>query len=351
MIGDMIQKLRAMQIANPDALGALGAGMLSGQTTPQALAMGFQGMQGARQQMMERQKAEAEQARQQAQMTATAAFLKARGADPSLIQMAQSGAGKDAFDMWSKTQKVEETPTDEFGLNPQYGTDANGNPVLLQLSKSGRAMQTAMPDGVTLSKEPIKLDAGTHFVLLDPISRQAVGTIPKENYREAYDTAAGKEAGAARADAQLNLGTALQKADYSIQLIDDMINHPGRETATGTSGLLDPRNYIPGTDATNFRVRRQQLEGRTFLEAFESLKGGGQITEVEGRKATEAIARLNTAQSDDEYLAALRELRGILEIGKARAMARAGVSETQPVTQQPAAPQRYRFNPQTGELE
>lgn len=103
-----------------------------------------------------------------------------------------------------------------------------------------------------------------------------------------------------------------------ISVVDMAINHPGRETATGASGRFDPRNYVPGTEATDFQVVLDQINGAAFLQAFETLRGGGQITEVEGTKATNAIARLNRAQSDAEFLKALKELRGIMGKGYAR---------------------------------
>lgn len=242
----------------------------------------------------------------------------------------------------------EATGPSELGLNPQYGVDANGNPVLIQIGKDGKAVQTALPEGVTLSKEPIKMDAGTHFVLLDPITRQPVGQIPKENREAARETAIGKIEGETLGEAQVNLGGTLQKADQSISLIDQMLEHPGFEAATGLSSIIDPRNYIAGTDATDFNVMRKQLEGKAFLEAFESLKGGGQITEVEGKKATEAIARLSTTQSEQAYREALMDLRGILELGKLRSMQRAGQGGE---AASPTQSRRLRFNPQTGELE
>lgn len=98
-----------------------------------------------------------------------------------------------------------------------------------------------------------------------------------------------------------------------IKLIDKALNHPGRETATGASFKYDPRNYLPGSDATNFRVLADQLRGGTFLQAFQSLKGAGAITQVEGTKAEQAIARLEQAQSDEEFVVALQELRAIAE--------------------------------------
>ena len=90
----------------------------------------------------------------------------------------------------------------EYGLNPQYGVDESGNPVLIQIGKDGTSTRTPLPEGVSLSKEPIKMDAGTHWVLLDPITRQAVGMVPKDNMGAARDTAVGKEQGEAVSDYQ-----------------------------------------------------------------------------------------------------------------------------------------------------
>jgi hypothetical protein len=113
--------------------------------------------------------------------------------------------------------------------------------------------------------------------------------------------------------------TAIAKAEESLAIIDKAINHPGRKAATGTSSVLDPRNYIAGTEPMNFQVVLDQLGGQAFLQAFESLKGGGQITEVEGKKATDAMARLNRKQSDAEFKKSLEDLRSVVSTGLARA--------------------------------
>jgi hypothetical protein len=231
----------------------------------------------------------------------------------------------------------------EYGLNPQYGTDQNGNPVLIQIGKDGKAVQTALPDGVSLSKEPIRLDAGTHFVLLDPITRQPVGTVAKNLAGAEVDKATGK----AQGEAMANLPNAEVTAKTILDMIQGVRNHPGRETATGMSSVIDPRNYIPGTEATNFRSRLDQLQGQTFLQAFESLKGGGQITEVEGKKAEQAIARLNTAQSEQEFMTALTDLESVVNTALSKAQRKAGVATTAPGGEV----KRYKYNPATGELE
>ena len=133
----------------------------------------------------------------------------------------------------------------------------------------------------------------------------------------------GTEMAKAESEALASLPQTIQTADETIALLTQALNHPGRTVATGLSGTLDPRNYVPGTDARDFRVLLDQIGGRAFLQAFESLKGGGQITEIEGRKATEAMARLNTAQSDEAFEAALKELIGIAQKAKTNALRRA----------------------------
>jgi hypothetical protein len=60
------------------------------------------------------------------------------------------------------------------------------------------------------------------------------------------------------------------------------------------------------------------LDGQAFLQAFESLKGGGQITEIEGQKATQALGRLDDYQDPEDYKQALIELRDILSTAMGR---------------------------------
>lgn len=114
----------------------------------------------------------------------------------------------------------------------------------------------------------------------------------------------------------------IDSALNAYKLVDQALNHPGLGTATGLSGTLHPSNYIPGTDAMNFKSISKQLQGNAFLSAYAALKGGGQITEIEGTKAENAIARLQTAQSTEEYKSALKDYQSVI----AQGLKRAGVS-------------------------
>lgn len=224
----------------------------------------------------------------------------------------------------------------EIGIGADGGTDrtrystqpgildlGNGKKVPIQYGDDGSINIPDLPEGAKV---------------LDP-------------YEKARDTATGKAEGEAIGKVRGNLGKVLQTADTSIKLIDAMLTHPGRETATGLSSVIDPRNYIAGTDAANFNVRRGQMEGRVFLDAFDSLRGGGQITETEGEKATKAMARLDAAQSDAEFFAALEELKGLLELGKQRAIDQASGAGGAPTNAPPAAGRVPVYNPQTGEFD
>jgi hypothetical protein len=78
-------------------------------------------------------------------------------------------------------------------------------------------------------------------------------------------------------------------------------------------------------DAERVQSRIDQTMGESFLEAFGSLKGGGQITEIEGQKATQAITRLgNTRMDEKDYRDAIKELKTIVQNGVIRARVMAG---------------------------
>lgn len=144
-----------------------------------------------------------------------------------------------------------------------------------------------------------------------------------------------------RADRQRTMDAQRASIGSQIDVIDKALNHPGRESATGLSGSLDPRNYVPGTDARNFQVLLDQIGGSAFLQAFESLKGGGQITEIEGKKATDAIARLNRAQSDSEFEQSLKDLRDVMSRGQQRLLRSQGNEMMRPISaQQPQMQQQ-----------
>lgn len=162
---------------------------------------------------------------------------------------------------------------------------------------------------------------------------------------------AGKRRNAARAA----LPQLTADVNYSVKLIDRALSHPGLTAVVGApnpfKGGLGGDRAIPGSPAADFLAVQKQLAGKQFLAAYDSLKGTGQITEIEGKKATEAMGRLSTAQSNEEFKAALQELRDLLLTGLQRTRQAAGpVAGAAPAPRQPAvgAPaQTLRYDPKT----
>ncbi|WP_139975343.1 hypothetical protein [Ochrobactrum sp. CGA5] len=211
-------------------------------------------------------------------------------------------------------------PSGDLGLNPQYGVDKDGNPVLLQLGKNGKVVQSQLPEGVSLSKEPIKLDAGTHFVLLDPITRQPVGQIPKDVAGAASQAAIGKSQGEAAA----SLPGDLQQAEQTISQIDSLLASDGLSSIVGPVDQYRP-SWSLGSSGRDALSRLRQLQGGAFLQAFGMLKGGGQITEIEGAKAEAAMARMDRALNEEDFRNALKDFRDAVSQGMVKMRRQAGV--------------------------
>jgi trehalose-6-phosphatase len=148
--------------------------------------------------------------------------------------------------------------------------------------------------------------------------------------------AAAKETGAAIAKgnvaAQQALPGVISNAQDAVSLIDQMVGkqevrdksgkviqaagaaHPGFENAVGTTWKPGFR-FIPGTDAADFQSLFEQVKGSAFLEAFNTLKGAGAISEKEGEKATAARTRMSAAQSENEFVKAAREYQDVIRKG------------------------------------
>jgi hypothetical protein len=93
--------------------------------------------------------------------------------------------------------------------------------------------------------------------------------------------------------------------------------HPGFEGVVGM-GVPGVR-FIPGTQAASFDALFRQAEGGAFLQAYESLRGTGQITEIEGSKATSALTRMERSQTEVEFVKAAREFANVIRGAVARA--------------------------------
>jgi hypothetical protein len=133
-----------------------------------------------------------------------------------------------------------------------------------------------------------------------------------------------KQIGEAEGKVAVAAPSSLAAALTSLKAAKDLRAHPSfNDEITSLNGGLGKvglvNRQIPGSQAYDFNSRVEQLKGKTFLEAFNALKGGGAITKEEGEKATIALGRLDAALTPKDFTAALDDLEGVVKTGMKRA--------------------------------
>jgi len=160
--------------------------------------------------------------------------------------------------------------------------------------------KVSWPNGNELTPDE---SSGLQMAQYDPTTASAV----------AQAGAGGKAVGALSGAAQMALPQAENTLNRIGQTLDLMENHPGFASAVGMG--LPKAKEIPGTQEADFANLHDQMVGKAFLMAFDSLRNAGQITEVEGKKATEALNRMSMATSEKAYRAGMADFRvGVQDI-------------------------------------
>ena len=172
---------------------------------------------------------------------------------------------------------------------------------------------------------------------------------PEFQARMASAKAAATEAAKSDVAAINEAPAAIEAGQRTLALLNRMVGdpkgkggaakpHPGFTGVVGATFTPGMR-LVQGTPEADFDGMLEQALGGAFLEAYERLKGTGQITEVEGKKATQAITRMGRAVSESEFLAAATEFRAAVETALTRTQTRLSLaqSRTAPApTAQPA---------------
>lgn len=129
------------------------------------------------------------------------------------------------------------------------------------------------------------------------------------------------------AKAQSGLGNSQEQTNQMLDLLNEIEGHKGLSAVVGVPNPLQGRipfvGNVAGSPAADFQTKLDQLGGKQFLQAFEILKGGGAITQIEGEKATNAIASMQTAQSEDQFIQSLNTFKEIVQRAAKRAQAKA----------------------------
>jgi hypothetical protein len=222
------------------------------------------------------------------------------------------------FAAFLKSNKEQAT---KFGMNPVYGQTPDGRTVLGTVGNDGTFKQLDLPEGFTPQSGVEKIDMGTSWQLRDKKDGRIVGVVPKDLTGAEAQKAKGKIQGQVQAALPGDIAT----ADQTVKQIDDLIKNPGLDSIVGP--LDQFRGSVAlGDQGRDALARYNQLKGRAFLQAYSTLRGGGQITEVEGAKAENAMARMDRAQSEADFRAALTDFRDAVKTGVQKLKEKAGVA-------------------------
>jgi len=236
------------------------------------------------------------------------------------------------------------------GLQPVMveETDANGQRVVVPYfpTQTGELRRGQLPPGARVAEGIRTVDMGTGTGILGGRTGTPMGVVPRDTAGREREERVGQAQGIDIAKAPEIIST----SNRSISQINEVLNHPAFSTA---SGVLSPLQNIPGTSAYDFGRRLEQLQGVAFLQAFDSLRGAGAVSNREGEIAQTAIARIKAGLSPSDLRKALDELRMIAEAAKEKGLAAAqgrpapALQEPSPQSQQP----RLRYNPATQRVE
>jgi hypothetical protein len=220
---------------------------------------------------------------------------------------------------WTKDQG---TQLAQAMLKQKLAPDAP--PASIQEHKYVQSLPEAQRDEFFKVKRQERfLDLGTHYQ--DPRTGQVYS---KDNVTPARDKASGTAQGEAQGKVAANLPNFERATADLLSEIDALDKDESLGNVTGMVGGRIPKNlHAPGQARAQSRI--EKIQGSAFLQAFETLKGGGAITEAEGAQAKASLNRLQTqTMGTPDYKAALAEFKGevvkLLEIARQRAKGGAG---------------------------
>lgn len=341
---------------NQNLLNAIGSGLGQGQNIQSGLTAGLAQVPQAKQ--LDQQQAEKLKASKLAeqQLNATKNWLQSN--HPDLAQMVD--AGMPVQEAWQAAMQrmqpkggapnaLAENATVRQQLADQYGLQGDdktrfvltgelpggnqsvrasvGQPVPMRNRKTGEwAPFAPMSDGTIQNQMTGELANQADWIF-DPGAAAA-------------DKSAGTAYGTAQGGVQFSLPNAKLNLEQELANIDALKNDTkGREETFGNIAGI-PQQWFGATPATakfGYKQRVEQVVGQNFLQAYQSLKGAGAITEQEGGKAQAAMARLSTAQKQEDFDAALADLEQVLRQGYAVLQQKAGTQFSSGGAAQPPA--------------
>jgi hypothetical protein len=137
--------------------------------------------------------------------------------------------------------------------------------------------------------------------------------------QEAQGDVQGKQIAAAPND--------IAAADIALDLVNQLRRDPNRGAGTGFSSVF---NWVPASPGYDYQNKVDQSKSGAFLTAIQQMRGLGALSNAEGQTATQAVTRMDTATSEQAFLAALSDYEGVVKKGRERASKRLQAPTDQP---------------------
>ena len=213
-----------------------------------------------------------------------------------------------------------------------------GSPILAP-GQQGQGMPQGMPQG-TMPQQGM------------PQQVMPQGQMPRFNSKPEQELwlAKEKEKGKLQAEALNALPGAELKVKSALGAIQNMIGdttvdakgnlvlgekkpHAGFYEAVGMPSVTNAfglTGMFPGSDVSDFKSEFAKVGGQAFLQAVETMRGTGAISEIEGEKATKAITSMSLAQSEKAFVKAANEYKDAIQKGYVASQQKAGVASFNP---------------------
>ena len=183
------------------------------------------------------------------------------------------------------------------------------------VSNYGNIKPVELPAGAQVSAGLTEVDMGTSTGLMNDQS-VIVGSFPKNVGAVAGEKKFGSVEIENIIDDERSAQKTVDVLGNQFDAINRILDDP--ESLAAVKAYVGPiQGRLPAVTPTQAlgESLAKNVSAKSFLRAFEQLKGGGQITEREGAAAQAAIDRLSAfTLSDDDYVAAMKEARDELRV-------------------------------------
>jgi hypothetical protein len=198
-------------------------------------------------------------------------------------------------------QAIATTDSEFGGIEMEFLTDSAGNPVIkrdinmIDMGGGGVGSLNVNDPNAEINEVVSREDATS-------ANASSAGA-------QVVATALAKDA----VGAAINLQSTQDNARTMSDLFSRIRNHRGREAVLNSIlGTMNPMLVIPNSAELDFNSILKELQGDVFMTAYEGLKGSGQITEIEGEKAEQAIQNMTINQSEEQFMESLDILENIV---------------------------------------